>query len=478
MKTRTLLPIMIVAAIFNWNLTKPAEATDNLTPDEAQAIAAEAFVYGFPMVIGYKLMYAYAIDKESPEFKGPFNHLGCEARVYTPEDKAIVTPNSDTPYCFVSMDLRHEPYILTVPKLEVERYYSWQFIDMYTHNFAYVGTLTTGNGANKYLIAGPNWKGKKPAGISKIIRSETEFGIAIVRTQFFAPGDLSRVEEIQSKFKFEPMSNFRGKKAAKNLDLPKFPEWVEGSQADERFFAYFDFMLSLVNPVDEEKPLMERFTKIGLGTDKPFNIEILPSDIREALKQGVKTGLGQIGGFLKKYSSDPLASAKIFGTRDFLTKSALKNFGQTNLNLIRAAAAYSGLYGNTGTEAIYPSYFVDSTGKPLDSGQSNYTLTFKKGHLPPVKSFWSLTMYDDKTQLLVSNPIKRYLLNSMMVDQFKKEEDGSIILYLQKDSPGKELESNWLPAPDGRFYAALRLYGPKSKALDGKWSPPSMERTK
>ncbi len=478
MRLKTILPAMIaLTAVFGFT-DKTVTTASNLSPEEAQVIAAEAYVYGFPMVISYKTMYAYSVDKKSSEYKGPFNHVVCEARVYTPDDKVVVTPNSDTPYCFVWADLRQEPLVLTVPKLEAERYYSWQLIDLYTHNFAYVGTLTTGNDANKYLISGPNWKGKRPEGIDKVFKSETDFVLAIVRTQLFSSDDLPQVKKIQSGYKVEPLSASLGKKVSKTPTLPEFPKWVEGAQIDERFFAYFDFLLSLIEPVDEEKPLMARFARIGLGTGKPFNMSELSPDIREALKEGVKSGFGQIEDFLKEHSSDPLASAKIFGTREFLTNSASRNYGLDNPYLMRAAAAHAGIYGNSAAEAMYPAYFTDSEGKPLDAAQHNYSLTLKKGQLPPVNAFWSLTMYDAKTQLLVSNPLDRYLLNSTMINQFKKEADGSIVLYVQKEAPGKNLGPNWLPAPDGPFYTVMRLYGPKPSALEGNWTPPALERAK
>ena len=154
-----------------------------LTTEQAQTIAREAYLYGFPMVMNYKTMYAYTVDTESPEYRGPFNEVACEARLFTPEDKAIVTPNSDTPYCMVWMDLRAEPLVLSVPEFDEERYYSFQLVDLYTHNFAYVGSITTGSGAGHYLLAGPDWDGKKPEGITEIIRSETDFIFNITRTQ-------------------------------------------------------------------------------------------------------------------------------------------------------------------------------------------------------------------------------------------------------------------------------------------------------
>jgi hypothetical protein len=142
--------------------------------------------------------------------------------------------------------------------------------------------------------------------------------------------------------------------------------------------------------------------------------------------------------------------------------------------MLRAVAAQVGLYGNSGAEAIYPMYFADAQGAPLDASQNRYTLTFKKGEFPPVTAFWSLTMYDGKTQLLIDNPLNRYLLNSSMMEQFVLNKDGSLTIYVQKESPGKELESNWLPAPNGPFYAIMRLYGPKKEALEGKWVSPAL----
>ncbi|OEU61954.1 MAG: hypothetical protein BA867_13530 [Desulfobacterales bacterium S5133MH16] len=229
----------------------------------------------------------------------------------------------------------------------------------------------------------------------------------------------------------------------------------------------------------EEQALMKRFAKIGLGGEDKFDIKKLSPEIQKALEKGAKEGFDVIVEFGKKASSDPLASAKVFGTRAFLNKSAEDNYKLDDLFMIRAVAAQMGIYGNSGAEAIYPTYLVDSQDNRLDASQSKYTLTFKKGEFPPVTAFWSLTMYDGKTQLLIDNPLKRYLLNSSMMEQFVFNKDGSLTLYVQKDSPGKKLESNWLPAPDGPFYAVMRLYGPKTEALEGKWvNPPLVKGSK
>ncbi|UCG89233.1 MAG: DUF1254 domain-containing protein, partial [Gemmatimonadota bacterium] len=181
-----------------------------VTPDEARALVKDAYVYGFPMVMNYKTMYNYVIDETSAEYKGQFNELSCDARLFTPADRAVVTPNSDTPYCMFWMDLRAEPMVLTVPEMEPERYYHFQLVDLYSHNFAYVGTLTSGNGAARFLIVGQDWEGETPEAITDVIRSETDFVFNVTRTQLFDPDDLARVKEIQETYDLTPLSGFLG----------------------------------------------------------------------------------------------------------------------------------------------------------------------------------------------------------------------------------------------------------------------------
>jgi len=445
-----------------------------LSPKEAKDIAKEAYIYGLPMVLNYKTMHNYVVDKKSPEYKGELNHLACIARVYTPEDKAIVTPNSDTPYCFVWGDMRAEPLVLTIPEIEKERFYEAQLVDLFTHNYAYVSTVAKGNVPGRYLLTGPDWKGKLPEGIKEIIPSETQLFIALYRTQLFNPADLKNVKAIQDAYRIEPLSTYLGTKSPAVAPALNFPQWKEGEQFTAAAFIYIDFMLTLVDTPEEEQTLMKRFAKIGLGTEGKFDMSSFSPEIQKAIDEGVKEGFAEIEAFLAKEVTDPLSSSKVFGTRAFLNQSAKENYKLDNLFLIRAVAAHQGIYGNSGAEAIYPTYLVDAQGAPFNASKYNYTLTFKKGEYPPVTAFWSLTMYDGKTQLLIDNPLNRYLLNSPMMDQFKVAEDGSLTFYVQKDSPGKELESNWLPTPDGAFYAVLRLYGPQSDALEGKWDKPPL----
>jgi hypothetical protein len=396
-------------------------------------------------------MYSYTINTKSPEFKGDFNQLGCEARVYTPEDKAVITPNSDTPYCMGWIDLRDEPVVFTIPEIEKERFYQVQLIDIYTHNFAYISTVATGNIPGKYLITGPEWKGEVPEGITEVFPCETQFLLAIARTQLFNPSDIDNLKKIQDKYRIEPLSTFLGTQAPAASAAIDFPEWKDGTEFSAGLFPYFNFVLTLVKTPKEEQALMKRFAKIGLDGKGTFDITKFSPEIQKAIEEGAQEGLAAIKEFGKKETSDPLVSAKVFGTRAFLNKSAKDNYSLKDLFMIRAVGAEKGIYGNSGAEAIYPTYVVDTEGAPFDASKNNYTMSFEKGEFPPVKAFWSLTMYDGKTQLLIDNPLNRYLLNSPMMDDFVMNEDGSLTLYVQKESPGKDLEPNWLPAPDGPF---------------------------
>ena len=239
---------------------------NDLTPDQAKEIAKEAYIYGFPLVVNYKTLYAYTLDKNSIEYKGEFNTKSCEARVYTPNDKAIVTPNSDTPYCMFWSDISQEPVVFSVPEMEAERYYSFQFIDLFTHNFAYIGTLSTGNKAGKYLIAPNSWEGDKPEGIIDIIRCESDLFFTIVRTQLMDEGDLDKVEAIQNEYQVQLLSSYLGQETEKAASKKDWPAWNEGDQFTEASFKYVDVVLNLTEKIESETALREQFAKLNIGT--------------------------------------------------------------------------------------------------------------------------------------------------------------------------------------------------------------------
>ncbi|MGY3534685.1 DUF1254 domain-containing protein [Bradyrhizobium sp. USDA 4452] len=438
------------------------------TPDEARAIAKDAYVYGFPLVDSYRVQYSYFVDRNSPEFKAGWNTLVNNARVYTPDDKSIQTPNSDTPYSYVGADLRAEPLVFTVPEVEKGRYYSLQFIDMYTFNFAYVGSRATGNGAGNYLLAGPGWNGEKPKGIKQVIRSETEFAFVLYRTQLFSPADIDNVKKVQAGYKVQPLSAFLGKQApaaAPTIDFVK-PLSPEPERTSLEFFNELNFILQFcpTNPV--EKALMARFARIGVGAGKKFDAAALSPEMRKALQDG----MAEAWKAFAAYKETQLDTGKKTSADGFGTRAALKGD-----YLARMSAAVLGIYGNSKDEATYPVYFIDADKQKLE-GTNRYALRFAPGQLPPVRAFWSLTLYELPSSLLYANPLNRYLINSPMLPDLKRDADGGITLVVQSESPGKDKESNWLPAPRGPFFMAMRLYWPKPEALQGKWKAPPLKK--
>jgi hypothetical protein len=438
--------------------------------DELRAVAKEAYIYGFPLVDSYRIQHSYFVDKGNREYKGPWNQISSVARVYTPADKAIQTPNSDTPYSALGADLRAEPLVLTLPAIEGGRYFSAQFIDAYTFNFAYLGSRTSGNDGGSFLLAGPAWKGEKPAAIKTVIRCETEFAFVLYRTQLYGVADLERVKAIQAGYKVETLSSFLRQPAPPEAQQVNFPIPLSADQERTSldFFKELNFVLRFCPTHPSETELMARFAKLGVGPDGTFDSQKLSPTEKKAVSQGIADAWKTF----KELKASELDTGKVqsgecFGTREFLK----------NNYLYRMAAAVLGIYGNSMAEAIYPVYFVDDTGQKLNGSTGEYSLHFRSGQLPPVNAFWSLTMYELPASLLYANSLNRYLINSAMLPSLKREADGGLTLYVQHDSPGAERESNWLPAPTGPFLAVLRLYWPKQEAIDGTWTAPHLRKT-
>jgi len=450
-------------------LSQPIRAQEKLSPAEARAIAKEAYIYGYPMVDGYRIQHAYFVNRESPEFKAPWNEIRNMPRVFTPADKAVQTPNSDTPYSMLGMDLRAEPIVLTVPAIEKDRYFSVQLIDLYTHNFAYIGSRATGNGGGSFLIAGPGWQGETPKGIAKVIRAETELLLAAYRTQLFRPDDLDNVKKVQAGYKVQTLSAFLGTAAPKAAPVIDFatPLTPDTQKTSPEFFNILNFVLRFCPTDSSEKELMARFAKLGVGADKTFDAAKLSPKLRQAVEGGMADAWQTFGEFKQaQIDTGKVTSGDMLGSREVLK----------NNYLYRMGGAVVGIYGNSKQEAMYPIYTVDAAGEKLDASKNGYTLRFAPGELPPVNAFWSLTMYEMPSSLLVANPLNRYLINSPMLPGLNRDPDGGVTLYVQREAPGKDKEANWLPAPAGPFMAVMRLYWPKEEALTGKWKQPALQK--
>src|SRR5580692_4697804 len=439
--------------------------------EQTKAIAEEGFIYGLPIVMNYAVMNEYAVDTSGPQFKAAFNQIKNEARVFTYEDTAIITPNSDTPYSIIWLDLRAEPMVLSVPAVEQKRYYSVMLCDGNTYNFGYIGSRATGSEPGDYLVVGPGWKGETPTGIKKVFYSTTPFVLAAYRTQLFNPEDMPNVVKVQAGYKVQPLSAFLKQPAPPSAPTINFlPATTAGIK--EHFFEYLDAALQFIPPDPESKDVRAKLASIGVEPGKTFEFKNLPEERKAAILLGMKEGDDQVDQFLATgiKSINGWKIGSFMGNRDFYHGDWL----------MRAAAAKGGIYGNDAVEATYPLTRTDANGETLDGSKHNYTLTFAAGQLPPVNAFWSVTMYDGQSQLLIQNPINRYLINSPMLPGLKKNADGSLTLYIQRDAPSADKKANWLPAPDGPIYLVMRLYWPKETppsilpAGEGTWKPPAI----
>jgi hypothetical protein len=361
--------------------------------------------------------------------------------------------------------------VLSVPAVEKPRYYAVMLEDGNTFVYGYIGSRATGNDAGDYMVVGPDWNGTTPPGIKKVFQSTTQFSLAGYRTQLFNPADMDNVKNIQASYKVQTLSAYLKQPAPPASPAVAFPE-IDKEMVKTNFFEYLDFSLQFAPAGPEEKEIRTKLARIGVGPGKTFDFKDLPLTHKLEIGLGMKDGEAKVD----KYLSDEQKIingwkiSSLFGDRAFFHGDWL----------LRAAGAKGGIYGNIAEEATYPFTKTLANGEALDGSKYNYTLTFAAGQFPPVNAFWSVTMYDTKTQLLIENPINRYLINSPMLPGLKKNADGSVTLYIQNKTPGADKEANWLPAPNGEIYLVMRLYWPKAEPPSilppgsGTWQPPAV----
>ena len=362
MNKTTLLAAVTAAGVTLSATTAMAQSAP--TADEIRSISEEAIIYGLPMSMYYKIMYEYAIDKDSGQFKAPFNRIANIPKVYTPADTAIVTPNSDTPYSWLFMDLRAEPVVLCVPKIEKDRYYSVMLTSQYTFNFGYIGSRATGNEAGCFAVVGPRWSGDTPKGIKKVFTSGTDFALATYRTQLVNAADIDNVKAIQAKYEVKPLSAFLGEPAPA---APPAIDWPKIDAATERkdVLSYLPFLLQFsppTGPAAVEVPLRQKFASIGIETGKPFpTIELSDADktamaeAGKAAEAAIKTKIGTMG---KPVNGWGIITSGIGDRAEYNGDWAQ-----------RAAVAVAGILANDPAEAVYPFTRNDGNGKRLDGSQ-------------------------------------------------------------------------------------------------------------
>ncbi|MHC8314714.1 DUF1254 domain-containing protein [Pseudomonas sp. LB3P31] len=422
-----------------------------LDQTQARQLAQEAYVFAYATVEHDKLLTAIAA-------KLPYNKLYSEPRLLGPQDNKVVSPNNDTFYSRALLDLRGEPVVLDVPAVQ-GRYYSFQLVDMRTDNLDYIGTRATGKQKGRYLIAGPDWQGAVPDGFSGVIHSPSRLVFLLGRTEVKGEADQQDATKVMQGYALQPLSKVTGA-AAPNLPALQLPLYQDSKSAPaQALFSTFNALAPLHQWTPGEQAKLQRFAAIGVQPGAAF---AAPPGLDDAIIQGAEAGREQVR----------VASSQLSVEQQgwFRSPANVGKFGDDDLT--RAAVAWRYIYANDPVEAIYPMALHDDQGQVLD-GNNAYRLHFAAGQLPPVDAFWSLTLYDAKTQLLAANPIQRYALGNRS-HAMQYDADGGLTLTLQQTAP--EQQGNWLPTPQASFNLLLRLYLPQAAALAASYRLPTITR--
>jgi hypothetical protein len=464
----------LAAALGIWGAATSASA---LTEQEAQDIAVEAYVYFYPLV---------TMDVTRRQFtnhepgkvpgRGPMNMFN-NVPTYPPAaDRGVVRPNFDTLYSSAFLDLAKEPVVVSVPDTG-GRYYLLPMLDMWTDVFASPGWRTTGTQAGEFLVAPAGWRPdlrerfaeefRLPAGTQRI-DAPTPYVWIIGRTRTDGPPDYDAVRKIQAGFKITLLSDWGKPPRAPearidpSVDMKTPPKVRVDTMPAGKYFAYAAELLKVNAPHLTDEPILTRMKRIGLEAGKSFDAEKVEPAVRKALEAAPESA--------QKLMEWKVRSLARVANGWSMNTDTMGVYG--NYYLKRAIVAQVGLGANVPEDAIYPLNLGDEDDRPLD-GANRYTIRFEKGETPPADAFWSITLYDPEGYQ-VGNSLNRFAVSSWM--PFKYNADGSLDLYFQSESPGKDREANWLPAPKGPFNLTMRLYAPRSGVLSGKWNPPPVTR--
>ena len=443
-----------------------------LTADEAKAkqayaLGVQAYIWGYPMVVMQKSRDAMTKGGDAPVTPAQFNKTG---KLFAPVNQvanawgmlgpkfsAVQSGNSDTQYSVTWFDSSQEPYILHLPNA-MGRYYTFQFIDAYTNNFHYASTRTMGSQEQTYALVAPGWSGKLPKGVTRI-DTPTPTGFIIGRWFVASKKDVAAVNALQKQVTMTPLSHYGKKYTSPKVKVVSAKKYT----GDLAFFEQLGDTLAINGAPISDAGLLGLLKNMGLTVDHGFD----PSELSDAEKKALAQAVSEGNVMLAAKSASMGKDVNGWQLSPVLDEYFANDY------LFRAAIGYQAMFVNTPIEAYYPSVFKDTNGKMLNGMSGKYTITFAKGKTPPVGAFWSTTMYDAKNRLMVENPINRYKIGS--ADKLKLNDDGSTTLYIQAISPGKDKESNWLPAPKEPFYMLFRMYLPKIEVLNGQYELPGVK---
>ncbi|HKE84687.1 MAG TPA: DUF1254 domain-containing protein [Vicinamibacterales bacterium] len=448
-----------------------APSSSGVTAAEAKSIAQDGYVFGLPVVY-IALQADVQTNVPKPEGgRAPFNQFDHHREFPDAKNNKIVGMNVDTLYSLANLDLTAEPVVLVVPPMAGKRWWIMQIIDAWNDVPAAPGSRTHDGKGGDFAIVGPNFKGEIPAGL-EVIHCDTSICALGGRTYTAGPRDYAAVHKIQDQYQLIPLSQWKGQgtRYTPPAEVPvkpgvdasaSVPAQVFKMSAEEYFGRLCDLLVN--NPAREaDAPIMERLAKLGIKPGATFKMDAFDADTRKAIEEGVAAGQQEIR------DGESQMGEMVNGWQ------IARDLGRYGTRYAyRATWTFFGVGGNVVEDALYPFGLVDADGKKFD-GANKYVLHLTKDEIPPVDAFWSLTLYD-KDSYLVDNPLNRYALGDR--SNLKFGPDGSLTLYIQSESPGKDKERNWLPAPkQGTFKLALRLYIPKQQVADGTWKPPAVQR--
>ncbi|MFF2777577.1 DUF1254 domain-containing protein [Streptomyces sp. NPDC058052] len=429
------------------------------TAEEARRTAAEAWIWGYPLLENHRTLSAQVVDPADPRAVGGFGRFRHFSEPATPADTDVVTPNNDTPYSLAWLDLRAEPWVLSVPA--TDRYYVLPVHDLDTVYAGFVGARATGPRAGDHLIAGPGWTGPVPDGVASVVRTATHLVGIVGRTYLAGPEDVPALRAVQEGYRLRPLSEYTDSAAPHPAEEPVWPVRREGDTDTVEFFAVLDFLLGFFPVLDADRDLRARLAALGVDGGGEFEPAALSPELRAALRAGIADGRAE----LTAAAAALTRSDHLFGTRDAVGAEPLR----------RATGAHDGLYGLPEAEAWYgiPQRDPAADGPP-DGSRHAYTLRFAPGRLPPARFFWSASLYGLPERFFTENEIDRYAIGDR-TPGLVHDDDGGLTLYLAHRRPADPKHAaNWLPAPAGPFVVVVRLYGPDPSVLDGRWSLPPL----
>jgi hypothetical protein len=435
-----------------------------LSIEAAPAIAEEAYVFGYPLVLMDVMRGVMTATPEPIDHKAPINQFLHTAEYPDPADQDIVSPCVDSLYSIAWLDLTEEPIILTTPATR-KRYYSLQLLDAWTNVVASVSSQRTGTEKASVVIVGPGWTGRLPARLPRL-HSRTSMACLIGRTQTNGKDDYIAVHAFQKQYLLTPLSSWgmpykapSDVAAEPNVDAVTPPVDQVSAMNGVTFFSRLNALMKTQTPSPFDGPATRRFAAVGIASGKEFDPHLFDSD------QTVANGKARILAAARKYHGKRLNGWDV----------NVNHNGQYGTQyLFRAVAARTGFETSRPDDLLHARATVDSDGQPL-TGISRYTIRLDRNQLPPVDAFWSLTVYNSR-QFLAPNPIDRYAIGDR--NRLRFDVDGMATLYVQHESPGPDTQLNWLPAPSDDFSLSLRLYWPGKQVLDGSWKMPAIRREK